>query len=428
MKNFISQTILFILKNVSRGVAIWAAFCSIILNLSHIKKTGAILLNPDSGFGHTISGPDWLRRLHPHVRTLTLFGTSFDPDRHNRLITELWGDDVFIWIRQGIMVSHFGAIYDPVLSGAIFRFLKRFLHWYVPNAPCYLSADDLVRATPQPKWLKAESQFNQRYESRYYPLIDAVPLPTLHVSQRIYSVTSKALRDRFGSSYPHRCTLYIRQRGSAVGNDLSSVSRTVPSLQDHMKAVSVLNEAGYQVLIAGDAVCSESRIAEYAGGLVDWRAAGVARDVFHLFAGAEVDVHIGCLSGGSTYSFVTDIPSLMINAFPPGDAYPKSTVYYKWLFDLNGHIASLNDLLAGKFFDHQLHNFQLINNNADEMADAVSDFIKHLNERPYGIDPARLGIDAPWIRAANGRLSPIWLRDYHQRANRHRKNEVAASL
>jgi hypothetical protein len=50
------------------------------------------------------------------------------------------------------------------------------------------------------------------------------------------------------------------------------------------------------------------------------------------------------------------------------------------------------------------------------MAETVADFIAHLGDRPYGVDPAALGIEAPWIRAANARLSPAWLDNYRRRA------------
>jgi hypothetical protein len=59
------------------------------------------------------------------------------------------------------------------------------------------------------------------------------------------------------------------------------------------------------------------------------------------------------------------------------------------------------------------------------MAEATADFIAHLGERPYGIDPAEIGIKADWIRGANARLSPVWLRHYRERAGIRHEQRVA---
>ncbi len=389
---------------------------TIAVHLRTIRRARAILLYPDYGFGHTISGPDWLRRLHPGEANLTFFGTSYDKGRHNRLIRELWGAKSFIWIRTGIVLPRFGAIYDPAWSESLFRALRQFLAWCVPNALCYFWVDDLLAATSRPAWLSADSPFNERYESRYYPLMRARPAPALHVGKTIQHRVRQALTNRFGSDFSRRCAFYVRYRGFPNGEDTSSLNRLSPELGAYLPAIQVLNRAGYQVLLTGDTLAPADMVTAMAGGLVDWRAAGVDEDSFKLFAGTEVDLHVGSLSGGSSYLFVTDIPGLMLNAFAPGDALPRTTVSYKWLFEDDGIIVPLEDLLGGRFYNHQLHGCHMIDNSPQEMADTVEDFIKHANVRTYGVDPVDIGIEAPWIRAANGRISPIWLRNYYRRA------------
>jgi putative glycosyltransferase (TIGR04372 family) len=361
-----------------------------------------------------------MRRLHPGERNLTFFGTSYVDWRHNRLIANLWEPGKFIWVRQGFVLPRLGALYDHDWSVRLFRVLRRFLAWYVPNAACYYWVDDLVSATPRPAWLAPDHPFNARYESRYYPLIAASPAPALRLGEPLRSSVARVLNDRFGSDFPRRATLYIRgARGGPIGADGSSVNRVSSDLDAHLAAIALLNRAGYQVLLTGDVIAPAEMIAGMAGGLVDWRAAGLRRDAFGLFAGVEVDIHIGSLSGGSAYVFVTDIPALMLNAFPPGDALPRTTVSYKWLYedDGEGKLVQLPDMLRGRFYDHQLHGCRLLDNSPDEMAEIVADFIAHMGERPYGVDPAVLGIEAPWIRAADGRLSPAWLRQYRGRSS-----------
>jgi hypothetical protein len=390
---------------------------AVLANLGTVRRAAAILLYPDGGFGHTVSGPDWMRRLHPGERSLTFFGTSYVEWRHNRLIANLWEPGKFIWVRQGFVLPRLGAVYDHDWSVRVFRVLRRFLAWYVPNAACYYWVDDLVSATPRPAWLAADHPFNARYESRYYPLIAARPAPVLRLSEPLRGRVARVLQDQFGSDFPRRCAFYVRDRARSDSADQSSVNRISPDLDAHAPAIRVLNRAGYQVLLTGDVLAPAEMIAGMAGGLVDWRAAGLRQDAFRLFAGTEVDIHIGSLSGGSAYVFVTDIPALMLNAFPPGDALPLTTVSYKWLYEADGTLVRLPDLLAGRFYDHQLHGCRLIDQTPEEMADIVGDFIANLGKRPYGVSTVALGIDAAWIRAADGRISPIWLQQYRSRCN-----------
>ncbi len=398
-----------------RVLALASMLTTVLASLRTVRRTRAILLYPDYGFGHTISGPDWLRLLHPGEPSLTFFRTSHDRSRHNPLIRDLWGADRFIWIRIGVVLPRFGAVYDPAWSTRLFQALRRFLAWYVPKTPCYFWVDGLVAATARPAWLPLDNPFNSRYESRYYPLMERTPACALHVSDLLRCRVSKALKSKFGSDFPRRCAFYVRYRGFASEQDTSSINRMSPELDAYLPAFGVLNRAGYQILLTGDATVPPGMIAAMGGGLVDWRGAGVDEDAYRLFAGTEVDVHIGSLSGGSAFLLATDMAGLMLNAFAPGDALPKTTVSYKWLIHADGTLVGLEDLLSGKFYDHQLHDCRMIDNSPEEMAEIVGDFIRHLGERPYGIDPADLAINAAWIRAADARVSPVWLRQYGSR-------------
>jgi hypothetical protein len=410
----------------ARFVATVSLIATIAAHLGAIRRARAILFVPDGGFGYTILSPDWLRRLHPGGGNLTFFGTSYDRHRHNRRIQDLWGANSFIWIRQGFMLPHLGAAYDSPFSFRLFHAAHRVLVRYMPDTPCYFAMEGLIAATPAPAWLDAEDAFNGRLESRYYPLIYSQPAPALHVGESIRSRVSQTLRNRCGTDFPRRCAFYLRYRGGGAGDDTSSLNRMSSSLDSYLPAIRVLNRAGYQVLLTGDALAPAKMIAERAGGLVDWRAAGADRDEFMLFAGTEVDIHIGSLSGGSAYLYVTDIPALMLNAFAPGDALPRTTVCYKWLYDSADSLVGLEPLLGGMFYDHQLHGCRLVDNTPDEMAESVEDFIARGGARPYGVDPAELGFAAPWIRAAEGRLSPAWLRQYERRARIRPEQRFAA--
>jgi hypothetical protein len=400
----------------ARAVATLSLFVTLAANVAAIKRARAILLMANGGFGHSVVAPDWLRRLHSGGGTLTLFAVNMNDGRHNPLISELWGRDRFVWVRKGITLPKLGSVYDAQWVTALFRATQRLLRWLLPKTPCYCSYDELIAATPSPAWLDPNDGFNQRYESRYYPLMQARPARALRVGASRRREVTQALKARFGSDFSGRCTLYIRYLTEPNETDRSSANRLSAPLDDYVPAIRVLNRRGFQVLLTGDALAPPDLMDKMNGGLVDWRALGVDPHVFRLFAGTEVDLHIGSLSGGSAYVFVTDIPALMLNAFAPGDALPRTTVSYKWLYGQGDQLVSLEPLLGGMFFDHQLHGCRLIDNSPGEMAEIVADFLAHSDERPYGVDPTALGIGAPWIRAANARLSPAWLANYRRRA------------
>jgi putative glycosyltransferase (TIGR04372 family) len=283
----------------------------------------------------------------------------------------------------------------------------------------------MIAATPRPAWLSPRSNFNGRYESRYYPLIAASPAPPLHVGSEMRGVVSRALTNRFGTEFGRRCAFYVRYLKEFNDGDTSSLNRLSAPLEAYLPAVRVLNRRGFQVLLTGDALAPPGWADEMPGAVVDWRSAGVDPNAFRLFAGTEVDIHIGMQSGGSAFVCITDIPALMLNGFPPGDALPRTTVSYKWLYGEDGAVVGLDRLLSGTFYDHQLHGCRLVENSPEEMAETVEDFIAHCGERPYGVDPAELGIEAPWIRAANARLSPVWLRQHSDRLQAKRVRLVA---
>jgi len=55
------------------------------------------------------------------------------------------------------------------------------------------------------------------------------------------------------------------------------------------------------------------------------------------------------LSGGSAYTHIADIPSLIVDGFLFGEAFPFSTVHFKRLRAADGTMVTPQDLLT-KFF------------------------------------------------------------------------------
>lgn len=357
-----------------------------------------------------------MRRLYPGDYTLTVFGTI--PGRHNPVIADLWGRDRFLWIPTGMVVPRLGALADTPWAIEVFRRVHALFTRLFPGKTCHFSIYTLMDATPKPNWLEPGCYYEGRYESRYYHLIANEPAPALHLPAPIVATVIARLEERFSTTSRRRCAFYIRHKGLVVEEDLSSALRRSSSLDDHLPAIDVLVAAGYQVLLTGDVTAPPELVAAYGGAVVDWRASGTDRDTYMVFAGTEADIHIGNLSGGSAFLWVTDMPGLMLNAFPPGNAIPNATLHYKSVHGPDGRPVPLETQLSGLFSDIDTHGYVVETCSPQEMADVVSDFVAHCHaHRPYGVDPADLGIDAPWIKGANARLSPIWLNSLTEARN-----------
>jgi hypothetical protein len=405
----------------ARLVAVLGLTAAVLANLGRLRRARAILLYPGGGFGHTISGPDWLRRLHPEGPNITLFATF--PRGHNRLIADLWGKDALVWVQTGMGLPGGMAVTDVAWTLRLFRALHRIIRTLAPRKTCYFGHEALSAATRPALGAIQGSLFDGRYEGRYYTLMQERPAPALHLEPAFRGMVERRLRERFGSGFQRRCAFYIRYPAETV--DPTSASRRSPQIAAFVPSFRVLNAAGYQVLITGDAELSPELIAEFDGGLVDWRSSGLDKEIFLLYAGLEVDVHIGNLSGGSAFLYVTDMPGLMLNAWSIGDALPRTTVHYKRVSDRNGRPIAPARLFTDFFFDFECKGCVVEEATPEDMAAAVRDFIEHCEtQRPYGVDPAEIGIAAPWFQSANARLSPVWLARFDLGARR--RDAVAA--
>jgi hypothetical protein len=393
----------------ARLIAVASLTTAVLANIGRMRRARVILLYPGGGFGHTIIAPDWLRRLHPEGPNLTFFATY--PRGLNRRIADIWGHDAVAWVRTGFRVPGQQAVTDVAWSYRLFGILDWMIRFLAPRKTCYYTLDALVQATPRAPGTVPGSLFESRYEGRYYALMRERPAPALHLGTATRTVVESRLRERFGNAFPRRCAFYIRY--PAELNDPTSASRRSPAVDAFLPSFRVLNAAGYQVLVTGDAVIPPEMIRLFQGGLVDWSSTGLDKDVFMLFAGLEVEAHIGNLSGGSAFLYISDIPGLMLNAWAIGDALPRTTVHYKRVCDLDGNLVPPKRLFTELFFDFEAPGYIVEDATPEDMATEVQDFIEHCRDhQPYGIDPAEIGIDAPWFQAANARLSPTWLKSF----------------
>jgi hypothetical protein len=381
-------------------------FWTIVSNLRTIRSADCILLLPCGGFGHVLSAPDWLRRLDPSARALTIFGRW--PGRQNAIAAELWGRERFVWTWSAIRLPWLGVVADSEWCETLFRFAETQLKRLWPKKRYFSGVWGLVRATPRPSWVERGSKYARTYESRLYALRLDRPAPALHLGERRIETVERALTKNVGKGYRRRCNLYLRNKTGDVTNML----RCSQPLTAYLPLIRYLIEQAYLVMITGD-VEIRGTVLDGAPGVVDWRRAGISKDLFHVFCGTETDLHIGNLSGGSAYTYVADIQTILIDAMAFGDAYPKATIQYKRLLRPDGSLVPLAALFKDYSLDFECRGCRIVDASALEMLEVVKDVVENgRGQMPYGVRAESLGLYAPILKSADARLSPVWVRGF----------------
>jgi hypothetical protein len=391
---------------VMRTVTCAAMLSTLVMNARRIGRADWVLLVPHTGFGHTLSAPDWLRRLNPRGPNLAIVGRW--PERHNAIIAELWGRERFIWMWSAIWLPGIGLVADPNWCEQLFRMAEWLLRQIWPDKKYLQTEASLMSATPRTPWAAAESKLDKVYELRHYALRLRSPAPALHLGlNRIRSV-ERALSNLVGRDCDRRCNLYLRHRAG----DITNTARCSQPVAAYLPMIRYLLERRYLIMVTGDIQIAGTPL-DGEHRIVDWRRLGISRDLFQVYAGTETDLHIGNLSGGSAYTYVSEIQTVLVDALSFGDAYPKATIQYKRLLDTEGSLVPLPTLFDRYTLDFECRGCRVVDATAEEMLEVVRDVVENgLGIAPYGISPESLGIHAPILKAADARLSPVWVRGF----------------
>jgi putative glycosyltransferase (TIGR04372 family) len=376
-----------------------------------IRAADNIVLRPAGGFAFSLIIPDWVRRLFPNETNLTLFGHW--AGRHNMAVPQIW-DGGLIFVPQSVRVPGLGVVADELWTRSVFRAMAGVMRLIWPHKRI-LMREELILASPRPDFVPPDSFFSKRNECYYYNLVVTRPMASPHLPSAVTWQIETAIAARCPTNLGKSCNLYLRDKGDGIAEDMSSFRRIAAPIDTYLPSVRHLIANGYRVFLTGNREIPDALREEFGSSFVDWRSVGVTRDLYHLYVGLGSDIHIGSLSGGSAYVHVADIPALIVDAFPFGDGLPFSTVHYKYLRGRDGRLVPPERLLSEFFFDHDCHGYDIVDNTAEEILAAVQDWLPHAAPRqPYGLDSAEFRVDAPWLRTANARLSPVWLRRFRE--------------
>lgn len=389
-------------------------FVSLLWTLSkawtQLQAADNIALYPHGGFGHTLIAPDWIRRLFPEDQNVIVFGSW--QGRHNLSIPLIWNGGLilipFVSSFIGINVG------DGLAEEKLFKTMCRLMRWLWPEKRILYYIEDMMAKSPRPDFVAEDEFFATRMECYYYHQVVNNPVLKPQLPTKFVNSINKQLQALCAEKKLLTCNLYLRGKGQNL-EDKSDTNRNSSGIGEYLPAICFLVSQGYQVLLTGDVSLSQNLREEFSGCLVDWNDVSCNKDIYQIYAGLYTDIHIGSFSGGSAYSHVADIPSLMVDVFAFGEALPFSTVHYKRLRAADGRLVSPTVLMTDFTFDYICEGYEIIDNSAGEILNAVKDWLPHANSRKsYGVNVKELGISCPWVEVSDARISPVWLEGFKE--------------
>jgi putative glycosyltransferase (TIGR04372 family) len=347
------------------------------LNLSRFRAAGIIVYLVEGGFGHTVTGPEAVRRFHAGKRPLLLFVS--DRQYHNPLIATLYKDVDLLFLRCVWRVRLFGREFHlggaglkvrQILGALVVRTLRACTS--VPIVTLHSVYDDLeklrpvmpvARTIPSIRWMPA---WWQLVRGKDLP----IHLPATHqdsIRSRINAFTNRKVE--------RLCCLYLRQK------DISG--RIGSPFEAYIPSIRLLIEKGYVVMITGDREPEPRYAEEFGRSMVCASYLKADPWVFDLFAATEAQIWVGDTGGGSWLSIINRIPMLVVNGFPYAFGVPGATMHYKFIIDnKSGERVHYSRLFRDHENDFELKGMTLKENTADEILAAVKTFIGELEGSP----------------------------------------------
>jgi len=395
-----------------------------------------IMIRP-SGFGHSIQGPDATRRFYPGRKCVFIapyWNFRLNPE-FNPHVAKLWSDITVIFLPRfawAVQYKHrvisipFIRAHDRMivkLTAAATRFLagkdaifKDLIDVYKEAQTRGLEKKAENTASPpsaesMTAWRNYEHEIGYMYLLKERKNLAPIRLPD-DIREDVETCVRDAWRKAGGAGEAKLCCLYLRfERRESYTTQLRNSS----TVEAHLPAVRLLNEAGYQVLLTGDREMTPEIRREFAGKLVDGDSVGADGEFFQLFAATEADILIGNNGGGITPALANGTPGLYLDWFPLFMGYPNSWFYFKEVFTREGKVVPPEDLVANHAYDLDCSFGVLKNITPEEIRDAVACFIEDV-ETPQPSDPCApiAGLfpeDTPF-RISGARLSPAWVHNH----------------
>lgn len=403
------------------GLSVWCALWRLVRAGKALRQADHIGVMAEGGFGHTVSGPDVMRRLFHGTRLVFIV---FERKSHNPSVSLLWSDIQVVFLPFRWRVEWRGRPHEWDTSTPT---RERLAAWLIAALRRATSADvmtmpELYHRVAQPRPIALpSSRFGCGWEGGWASLLESVPAPPIRLPEPIRQDISARLA-RFASRSTRGqarklCCLYLRRKGEG-SSDNTTARRVGAPFDAYLPALELVREAGYLTLVTGD----RPPEARYAAGLdygvvcAPWL--GVDPMAFALFAGTEADLWIGNMSGGNLPPILNRIPMLVVDGFPYGAGVPFACMHYKTVRDAAGRLVHYRRLFAEHALDCDLPGWTVCDNTPEQITEAVRAFLREV-QAPGPSSPGASGDVFPehtMERHVGSRLSTAWLRLFEAEA------------
>jgi|TARA_B100000315_G_scaffold252642_1_gene289828 putative glycosyltransferase (TIGR04372 family) len=401
-----------------------------------------VLMTRFSGFGNSIQGPDAARRMYRGKRCVFIapYWNFKNNPEFNPFVTRLWSDIKVILLPRfawAVQYKH-RAISIPFVRGhdrmivkltkgmarllagkdVIFKDMVEVYKEALPRGTENTEADGfslprVSSAESRSAWKDYELEVGYMFILMRTGKMIPIRLPDA-MREDMENRTQEAWRNAGGAGTAKLCCLYLRFEHR---ESYTTRLRNSSTVEDHLAAIRLLNEAGYQVLLTGDREMDPAIRREFSGRFIDSDSISVDKNLFQLFAATEADIFIGNNGGGITPALANGTPGLYLDWYPIYMGYPNSWFYFKTISTSEGKMVAPEELITKHAYDLFCSFGVLKNITSEEIRDAVACFIEDV-EDPQSSDPyahvaALFPEDTPF-RLSGARLSPAWVRRYFQ--------------
>ncbi len=301
------------------------------------KKKINVFISPEGGFGPTILKPIMLSCFYREQSNFVLiFG--YHPNRHNILISKLFGEN-FLWLKLSNKFFPFSLINEKkkyfvfqILTYLLKNFSKvekvedfnKFFCEYlkIPNLP-------EQSETHFGTYRKVHQFINQNekfisYKSDYFNFIK---------NKKNFKI------------YDKKCVIFIR--GAKYQKDSTKSSRNSDILKSYKTSIIENIKKGWQFFLSGDVEIQEDWIKNFGDKIIFAKKTNFNLDEYNLFSGLIADCFVSTGSGPTNWKFFdTNKPFLVLDGYPIGMGWYKSTVAYKIVYKKN--FKNINEIFEDK--------------------------------------------------------------------------------
>ena len=375
----------------------------VVCRLTRYRTYNNLILYYEGGFGHTITGPDIVRRLFQDQRSAVFFIDK--ANIYNRYIASIWPESLCVEIFSGTLpIIGTAVMLDTSWRQKISYILRRVLPIFLPNV-IIIDMFELFA-------LLCKTPGSDELNVAYLDLWQKIATPPIGLPADLRSSVLKAIGAVDGEKI---CGIYLSH---AIKGSEDSLNRSGSTIKEYLPVLRWLTLNGYRVLICGDLVLNEQEIKEFGSLVIDRNSCPIDHKIYAVFAATEVDIFIAESGGGFWLSSLAHIPTLLVNHFPLGTALPGSTILYKHLQATDGTmiapLVALEHFNVANFVRGQ--GISPINNTSEELLSAVQDFVKRTEA---GLPPPFLPPEVEEIcrltqktsmlaHSPGAGLSPVW--------------------